>query len=113
MLQCDAEFGIVLQCVVSLADFDGFARIVTPGFVAVCCSVLQCVEVCCSVLQCVAVCSSMLQYVAVCCSVLQCVAVCCSVLQCVAVCCSVPQRPREDAFDSPDLRKHIQKSDSQ
>jgi len=28
-------------------------------------------------------------YVAVCCSVLQCVAVCCSVLQCVAVCCSV------------------------
>jgi len=27
-------------------------------------------------------------YVAVCCSVLQCVAVCCSVLQCVAVCCS-------------------------
>ena len=43
--------------------------------VAVCCSVLQCVEVCCSVLQCVAVC----------CSVLQCVAVCCSVLQYVAV----------------------------
>jgi len=42
-------------------------------FVAVCCSVLQCVAVCCSVLQCVAVC----------CSVLQCVAVCCSVLQCV------------------------------
>jgi len=30
-------------------------------------------------------------YVAVCCSVLQCVAVCCSVLQCVAVCCSVLQ----------------------
>jgi len=28
-------------------------------------------------------------YVAVCCSVLQCVAVCCSVLQCVAVCCVV------------------------
>ena len=28
-------------------------------------------------------------WVAVCCSVLQCVAVCCSVLQCVAVCCSV------------------------
>ena len=39
--------------------------------VAVCCSVLQCVEVCYSVLQCVTVC----------CSVLQCVAVCCSVLQ--------------------------------
>jgi len=29
-------------------------------------------------------------YVAVCCSVLQCVAVCCSVLQCVALCCIVP-----------------------
>jgi len=28
-------------------------------------------------------------YVAVCCSVLQCVAVCCSVLECVAVCYSV------------------------
>jgi len=37
-------------------------------YVAVCCSVLQCVAVCCSVLQ-------------MCCSVLQCVAVCCSVLQ--------------------------------
>jgi len=31
-------------------------------------------------------------YVAVCCSVLQCVAVCCSVLQCVAVCCSGMRR---------------------
>ena len=30
-------------------------------------------------------------YIAVCCSVLQCVAVCCSVLQCVAVCCNVLQ----------------------
>ena len=30
-------------------------------------------------------------YVAVCCSVLQCVSVCCSVSQCVAVCCSVLQ----------------------
>jgi len=81
------------------------------SYVAVCCSVLQCVAVCCSVLQCVAVCCSvlqchlngchtpmsksaekvcpMLQCVAVCCSVLQCVAVCCSVLQCVAV---SPQR---------------------
>ena len=57
-------------------------------FVAVCCSVLQCVAVCCSVLQCAAVCCSVLQCAAVCCSVLQCVAVCCSVLQCVAVCCS-------------------------
>jgi len=31
------------------------------GFVAVCCSVLQCVAVCCSVLQCVALCYSVLQ----------------------------------------------------
>jgi len=44
------------------------------------------VAMCCSVLQCVVVCFSVLQCVAVCCSVLQCVAVCCSVLQCVAVC---------------------------
>jgi len=65
-------------------------------FVAVCCSVLQCVAVscracgafsqktglfcqgaglCCSVLQCVAVCCSVLQYVAVCCRECQCVAV--------------------------------------
>ena len=36
-----------------------------------------CVAVCCSVLQCV-------QYFAMCCSVLQCVAVCCSVFQCLA-----------------------------
>jgi len=67
---------------------------------------LQYVAVCCSVLQCVAVCRSRrpttciydapgytylcreMQCVAVCCSVLQCVAVCCSVLQCVAVCCT-------------------------
>ena len=44
--------------------------------------VLQCV-VCCSVLQENLV-SRSGEYVAVCCSVLQCVAVCCSVLQCVA-----------------------------
>jgi len=82
------------------------------GYVAVCCSVLQCVAVCCSatypnnmyiygqifwtlgigdmslcsVLQCVAACGSVLQCVAVCCSVLQCVAACGSVLQRVAVC---------------------------
>ena len=43
-----------------------------------CCSVLQFVAVWCSVLQCVA-----------CCSVLQHVAVCCSVLQCGIVCCNV------------------------
>jgi len=47
--------------------------------------------VCCSVLQCVAVCCSVLQCAAVCCSVLQCAAVCCSVLQCAAVCCGMMQ----------------------
>ena len=48
------------------------------AYVAVCCSVLQCVTVYCSVLQCVEVCRSVLQCVAVCCSVLQCLGVCCS-----------------------------------
>jgi len=43
-------------------------------YVAVCCSVLQCVAVCCSVF------GSVWQFLAVCCSVLQSVAVCCSVL---------------------------------
>ena len=62
---------------------------------------LQCVAVCCSVLQCVqhrstsisltapyVGCSALMQCVAAC-VLMQCVAVCCSVLQCVAVCCSV------------------------
>ena len=52
----------MLQCV----------AVCVAAYVAVCCSVLQCV-------------GSVLQCVAVCCSVLQCVAVCYSVLQCVAV----------------------------
>jgi len=71
-------------------------------FVAVCCSVLQCVAVCieqqskcdvvcCSVLQCVAVCCGELRRVAVCCSVLQCVAVRCSMVGHVAVCDSAYQ----------------------
>jgi len=38
------------------------------------------VAVCCSVLQCIAECCRVLQSVAECCRVLQCVAVCCSVL---------------------------------
>jgi len=51
-----------------------------------------------------------LQYVAVCCSVLQCLAakVCCRALPCVVVCCSVLQRDRlrrisqrEDATEMP------------
>jgi len=55
-------------------------------YVALCCSVLQCVAVCSGEgdvkhqvsrqMSCVAVCCSMLQRVAVCCSVMQCVAVC-------------------------------------
>jgi len=56
--------------------------------VAVCCSVLKCVEVCGSVWQCAAVWCSVMQCDAVCCSVLYCVALCYRVLQCVAVCCS-------------------------
>jgi len=57
-------------------------------FVAVYCSVLQCVAVCCSVLQCAAMCCNVPDHISLecrvtlCCSVLQCVAVCCSVLQC-------------------------------
>jgi len=67
---------------------------------------LQYVAVCCSVLQCVAVCYlgsivcdrdpqdttfdySYTSFIALCCSVLQCVAVCCSVVQCIAVYCSM------------------------
>ena len=56
-------------------------------YVAVCGSVLQYVAVYCSVLLSNSLFVEGL-YVAVCCSVLQCVAVCCSVLQCVAVFCS-------------------------
>ena len=69
-------------------------RLLSGVCVAACCSVLllQYVAVCCSVLQCVAVCFSVLQYAAMCCSVLQCAAVCCGVLQYAAVCCSVLQR---------------------
>ena len=60
---------------------------------------LQCVAMCCSVLQCVDLCLRMYgvcECVAVCCNVLQCLelclgmyCVCVCVLQCVAVCCSV------------------------
>ena len=39
----------------------------------------------------------MLQYVAVCCSVVQCVVLCCSVAQYVAVCCSVVQCVAEES----------------
>jgi len=83
-------------------------------YVAVWCSMVQCVAVCCngrivntsiyyfqqhvglallccSVLQYVAVRCSALQCVAVRYSALQCGAVWCSMLQCVAVCCSVVQ----------------------
>ena len=88
-------------------------RVKVAAYVAVCCSVLQCVTVRCNVLQRVAVpletcqgaysiclyslrlltqlCCSVVQCGAVCCSALQCVAVCFSVLQCVAVYCSVLQ----------------------
>jgi len=54
-------------------------------YVAVCCSVLQCVAVWCTLIVFV------LQCVTACCGVSQCVAkvaVCFSGLQCVAICCS-------------------------
>ena len=82
VLQCVAVFGSVLQY---LNDENG-----GDAFIAVCCSVLQCVASCRSVLQCVVVC----------CSVLQCVAVCCSVLQCVAVCCSVEHLTEKNGGDA-------------
>jgi len=95
------DFG--LSCKLDAVPLQGRQRL--WRCVAVCCSVLQCVQcvaVCCSVfgvLHWVAVCCNVLQWVAVCCSVfgvLQCavwkitiVEVHISVLQCVAVCCSV------------------------
>jgi len=57
-------------------------------FIAVSCSVSQCVAVFHSVLQCFTLCCSVSQCVAVFHSVLQCFTVCCGVLQCVAVRCS-------------------------
>jgi len=64
-------------------------------YVAVCCSMLQCVSFMCVAVRCRACLLCVLQCVAVCCSVLQCVAVCCSaaVVCCSAavVCCSVLQ----------------------
>jgi len=60
-------------------------------FVVVWCSALQFVAVCCSLLQCVVVWCSALQYGAVHCSMLQCVVVQCSALQYVAVHCSLLQ----------------------
>ena len=65
-------------------------RPVPVPYIAVCCSVLQCVAVCCSVLQCEMSSSPhpTSSFRTLHCSVLHCVAVCCSVLQYVAVCCS-------------------------
>jgi len=89
----------VIHTRVAMHAFRGYASLSSCSVlqcVAVCCSVLRCVntEACrgralsssCSVLQCVAVCCNVPQCVAVCCSVLQCVAGRCRVLQCVAVC---------------------------
>ena len=80
MLQCIAVFCNVVQGDVRVVALDATRSFQLMHYVAVCCSVVQCVAVWCSVLQRVAVCSSVLQCVAVCCIVL---------LQCVAVCCSV------------------------
>jgi len=45
------------------------------------------------------------KYVAVCCSVLQCIAVYCSVLQCIAVCCRAPLRGKSFDFVALSLEK--------
>jgi len=99
--------GSVLKFHLGARQGCAFLQLCSSRFVAVCCSVLQCVAVCCSVLQCVAVCCSsrfvktactqnptkisVLKCVAVSCSMLQYVAVCSSVLQCVAVQCNMLQ----------------------
>jgi len=85
-LQFNASYGSSPPCTSTAAAASRDSRkagLCSIGYVAVCCSVLQCVAVCCSALG-----SSLLNRiytigVAVCCSVLQCVAVCCSVLQCI------------------------------
>ena len=78
--------GSVLKFHLGARQGCAFLQLCSSRFVAVCCSVLQCVAVCCSAMQqqfcedgvhpeppenqCVIVCCSMLQYLAVCCSVL-------------------------------------------
>ena len=47
---------------------------------------LQFVAMCCSLSQCVAVCRNVLQFVEMCCSLSQCVAVCCNVLHEIFLC---------------------------
>jgi len=82
---------IVLQCVAVCRRIEAVAAVrrscswralcCFAAFVALCCSVLQCVVVCCSVFHCVAVCYSVLA-VGVRCGVLQGVsAVSCNALQ--------------------------------
>jgi len=65
--------------VLEIGTYSGYTAIALARY----CSVLQYVAVCCSVLQCVA-----LGYIAIA------LAVCCSVLQCVVVYCSCVARPR-------------------
>ena len=78
----------VLQCVAVcvcgglLGSVDD--EVCVSKYVAVCCSVLQCVAVCCRVVQCVAVCSS--GSVVDCWVLLMAGWVCCSALQSVTVC---------------------------
>ena len=92
-----SEYCTVIQCAV--------LRHNVMQYVAVCCSVLQCVAVSFGVdVLSTFICirrsrtnlSPLELHMFVCtfvsCSVLQCVAECCSVLQCVAVCCSVLSR---------------------
>ena len=93
LLQNVAVCCSLLQCVNDIRIVEALQHVATHC-IATCCSVLQCVNdntLYCNVLLHVAVRVPLLQCVAVCCSVLQCVAVCCSMLQYVAVCCSMLQ----------------------
>jgi len=90
-------FYVCVVCTSAIRVCGRFYRDRQCQFVAMCCSVLQCIAVCCSVLfEQIELQAKLLNYFLgsnksninqiVCCSVLQCDAVCCSVLQYAAVC---------------------------
>ena len=82
-----AQSGAVCKC--DMCHFSGGIFLVahqqlqrwSHHYVAVCCSVLQCVAVCCSVVRCGAVWRSVAQCGTVCCSALHCIVWRCSVLK--------------------------------
>ena len=63
MLQCVAVCGSLVQ-LVAVSDEEAFSK--GDTYVAVCCSVLQCVAGCCSALQCIPVHCNVFQCVVVC-----------------------------------------------